>query len=272
MVLQPWGLLPQKFPMFRYQDALQAAQCMLTTVIPYVSRLSGGKKNHGSTKSYHNWKMKSRASVLRQLIPSLQIQSPCQRVIGLYNHLLSTVFRFHYQNVIGSLGHEKNAFFPQTKSFKGSINDGLAQKTNPSLRSRRIDKKLPWHKVTKEQTTAHQLHTQKNTYITTKKHRAARYPKFNKLTPTSGKCHRPNIHGTFTRFALYVSLKPSQEKTYKKRYMRMKPIIFKHQKQKAGHFPRKCQQDLKVYPILQQGNLHQVLPSTFRVSALDWHL
>lgn len=110
---------PQKFPMFRDFR---------------------GKKNLGSTKSYHNWKMKSRASVLRQLIPSLQIQSPCQRVIGLYNHLLSTVFRFHYhcQNVIGSLGHEQNAFFPQTKSFKGSINDGLAQKTNPSLRSRRI--------------------------------------------------------------------------------------------------------------------------------------
>ena len=34
------------------------------------------------------------------------IQSPCQRMIGVYNHLLRKVFRFHYhsQKVIGSLG------------------------------------------------------------------------------------------------------------------------------------------------------------------------
>ena len=37
---------------------------------------------------------------------SLGIRSPCQRMIGVYNHLLSKVFRFHYhsQKVIGSLG------------------------------------------------------------------------------------------------------------------------------------------------------------------------
>ena len=37
---------------------------------------------------------------------SLRIQSPCQMMIGVYNHLLSQVFRFHYhsQKVIGSLG------------------------------------------------------------------------------------------------------------------------------------------------------------------------
>ena len=36
---------------------------------------------------------------------SLGIQSPCQRMIGVYNHLLSKVLRFHYhsQKVIGSL-------------------------------------------------------------------------------------------------------------------------------------------------------------------------
>ena len=36
----------------------------------------------------------------------LRIQSPCQMMIGVYNHLLSKVFRFHYhsQKVIGSLG------------------------------------------------------------------------------------------------------------------------------------------------------------------------
>ena len=34
---------------------------------------------------------------------SLRIQSPCQMMIGVYNHLLSKVFRFHYhsQKVIG---------------------------------------------------------------------------------------------------------------------------------------------------------------------------
>ena len=33
-------------------------------------------------------------------------QSPCQRMIGVYNHVLTKVFRFHYhsQKVIGSLG------------------------------------------------------------------------------------------------------------------------------------------------------------------------
>ena len=40
-------------------------------------------------------------------ILSLRIQSPCQMMIGVYNHLLSKVFRFHYhsQKVIGSLGY-----------------------------------------------------------------------------------------------------------------------------------------------------------------------
>ena len=39
-------------------------------------------------------------------ILSLRIQSPSQMVIGVYNHLLRKVFRFHYhsQKVIGSLG------------------------------------------------------------------------------------------------------------------------------------------------------------------------
>ena len=37
---------------------------------------------------------------------SLSIQSPCQMMIGVYNHLLSKVSRFHRhsQVVIGSLG------------------------------------------------------------------------------------------------------------------------------------------------------------------------
>ena len=48
---------------------------------------------------------------------SLGIQSPCQMMTGVSNHLLSKVFRFHYhsQKVIGSLGHWKlettNSFF-----------------------------------------------------------------------------------------------------------------------------------------------------------------
>ena len=40
------------------------------------------------------------------LLHPLGIQSPCQMMIGVYNHLLSKVFGFHYhsQKVIGSLG------------------------------------------------------------------------------------------------------------------------------------------------------------------------
>ena len=44
--------------------------------------------------------------VLQSQLASLGIQSPCQMMIGVSNHLLSKVFRFHYhsQKVIGSLG------------------------------------------------------------------------------------------------------------------------------------------------------------------------
>ena len=40
------------------------------------------------------------------VLETLRIQSPSQMMIGVYNHLLSKVFRFHYhsQKVIGSLG------------------------------------------------------------------------------------------------------------------------------------------------------------------------
>ena len=39
---------------------------------------------------------------------SLRIQSPCQMMIGVCNHLLRKVFRFHYQSqkVIGSPGYD----------------------------------------------------------------------------------------------------------------------------------------------------------------------
>ena len=45
-------------------------------------------------------------------LPTLGIQSPCQRIIGVSNHLLSKVFRFHYhsQKVIGSLGQKADFF------------------------------------------------------------------------------------------------------------------------------------------------------------------
>ena len=46
----------------------------------------------------------------RCCFPSLGIQSLCQMMIGVYNHLLKKVFRFYYhsQKAIGSLGHHKN--------------------------------------------------------------------------------------------------------------------------------------------------------------------
>ena len=39
-------------------------------------------------------------------VSSLGIQSPCQIMIGVCNHLLRKVFRFHYhsQKIVGSLG------------------------------------------------------------------------------------------------------------------------------------------------------------------------
>ena len=57
------------------------------------------KKNVPFQKSHHDL-LGSKCTC------SLGIQSPCQMMIGVYNHLLSKVFRFHYhsQKVIGSLG------------------------------------------------------------------------------------------------------------------------------------------------------------------------
>ena len=61
-------------------------------------------------------------------IYTLGIQSPCQMMIGVYNHLLRKVFRFHYhsQKVIGSIGiHIYGAFesggicFPKFFLFYG---------------------------------------------------------------------------------------------------------------------------------------------------------
>jgi len=55
---------------------------------------------------------------------TLRIQSPSQMMIGVYNHLLRKVFRFHYhsQKVIGSLehhfGHVLNNFFPPHRGFR----------------------------------------------------------------------------------------------------------------------------------------------------------
>ena len=51
-------------------------------------------------------------SCVHQLRESLRIQSPCQMMIGGYNHLLNKVFRFHYhsQKVIGSQGNGR--FYP----------------------------------------------------------------------------------------------------------------------------------------------------------------
>ena len=57
---------------------------------------------------------------------ALRIQSPSQMVIGVYNHLLRKVFRFHYhsQKVIGSLGKvfgRLGLLFPTFISFPSSV-------------------------------------------------------------------------------------------------------------------------------------------------------
>ena len=50
-------------------------------------------------------------------LSTLGIQSPCQRMIGVSNHLLRKVFRFHYhsQKVIGSLGQFDSNFVKWAK-------------------------------------------------------------------------------------------------------------------------------------------------------------
>ena len=53
-------------------------------------------------------------------LDSLGIQSPCQRMIGVSNHLLSKVFSFHYhsQKVIGSLGTRIDGLNPQSSGHR----------------------------------------------------------------------------------------------------------------------------------------------------------
>ena len=74
-----------------------------------------------------DWNSKSqRLEELEGQFLSLGIQSPCQMMIGMYNPLLSKVFRFHYhsQKVIGSPGFNVfllakfNWSFPFESMFK----------------------------------------------------------------------------------------------------------------------------------------------------------
>ena len=56
-------------------------------------------------QTYHPTKIPTNKTTLGEIV-SLGIQSPCQKMIGVSNHLLRKVYRFHYhsQKVIGSLG------------------------------------------------------------------------------------------------------------------------------------------------------------------------
>ena len=74
------------------------------------------------------WAVTKTLVICRIILPShmaLGIQSPCQRMIGMSNHLLSKAFSFHYhsQKVIGSLGvfiisHYKNPYKNQSRGCR----------------------------------------------------------------------------------------------------------------------------------------------------------
>ena len=74
---------------------------------------SSSQKKHGEIqfvridrqKAYHDGIPKKNQ---KRLSFSLRIQSPCQMMIGVYNYLLSKVFRFHYHShkVIGLVGSQ----------------------------------------------------------------------------------------------------------------------------------------------------------------------
>ena len=65
---------------------------------------------------------------------SQRIQSPCQMMIGVYNHLLSKVFRFHYysQKVIECLGYIY--MYRSTSFFKGTFWSPQMEVTNHLLK------------------------------------------------------------------------------------------------------------------------------------------
>ena len=71
---------------------------------PIYARLRGSPSTLGTSEFGHaNYMMLSQTT---SKLHALGIQSYCQRMIGMSNHLVSKVFRFHYhsQKVIGSLG------------------------------------------------------------------------------------------------------------------------------------------------------------------------
>ena len=88
---------------------------------------------------------------------TLGIESPCQMMIGVYNHLLRKVFRFHYhsQKVIGSLGigdsvHCQTCPFTDRKlSFNGIV----------PLRSSGVPQRIRIQPTCGEKLTRWQIHT-----------------------------------------------------------------------------------------------------------------
>ena len=74
--------------------------------------------HHTSFPSGDSWP-KKRGSLGITASHNLGIQSPCQMMIGVYNHLLRKVFRFHYQSkkVIGSLGIDIQSYLLRLPRF-----------------------------------------------------------------------------------------------------------------------------------------------------------
>ena len=89
----------------RLSSNIQKKSGHLSNPTPQTGTGSTEKKTSTSPKD--NWKLLTWSKhIQKTAFLSLRIQSPCQMMIGVYNHLLSKVFRFHYysQKVIGSLG------------------------------------------------------------------------------------------------------------------------------------------------------------------------
>ena len=118
----------------RFQN-VEPLSCFLGGCIWAFPKI-GGKppkwmvKNNGSLKPYEQMDdLGGKIPYFWKHPYTLGIQFPCQRMIGVYNHFLRKVFRFHYhsQKVTGSLGiaavasknTKKHTHFPPVQTHQG---------------------------------------------------------------------------------------------------------------------------------------------------------
>ena len=93
-----------------------------TCIVSYLLQTRSCKKKSRSTTTSQIQQLPGRPNTDKYI--TLGIQSPCQMMIGVYNHLLSKVFKFHdhSQKVIGSLGINIITYLQSSSNWANRMN------------------------------------------------------------------------------------------------------------------------------------------------------